>query len=135
MVTANADITLFSKVCNPTTRLDEWQHSWFLGVSFRNKVLTNVGDKGLISANSFIVCVCDISSPSGTAYASPEEYTSMSDDEKKNHWTIKPDDVIAHGLLSVSSPKEVTAEHFTVVGVTDNRRGSPKMQYIRIEGK
>ena len=54
-MTTNADCTIYHKIYNPATRLDEWEPSQYQGVNWYGKQAVSVGDSGLSTADSYIV--------------------------------------------------------------------------------
>lgn len=110
----NADCTIYHKIYNPETRLDEWEPSQHQGVNWYGKQAVSVGDSGLNTADSYIVRI-------------PTESCI----------SVTKGDVVVKGLVqdAITSPSQLKQyESFLVTAVRDNRRGSPMMRHWRIEG-
>ena len=107
-MTTNADCTIYHKIYNPATRLDEWEPSQYQGVNWYGKQAVSVGDSGLSTADSYIVRI-------------PTE----------GRIPVDKGDVVVKGLIqdTITNPSQLKQyESFLVTAVRDNRRGSPMMR-------
>lgn len=132
---ANADITIFNKHYDESTRLDTWQHTQIHGVEWYGKQAVTVSDNGLMTANQYIVRIPLSSAPGSKTFICPEDYAANDLSALAGLWTLQNGDVVARGLVDVDDPKDISGKHFTVFGWSDNRRGSPVMQHWRVDGK
>ena len=110
----NADITLYHKEYDPATRLDVWKRTQYKAVSWYGRQAATVGDSGLNTADAYTVRI----------------YTGAVA-------TVSIGDIVVRGLFDIADPKKAQKQAqaaFVVTSVSDNRRGSPRMQHWRIEG-
>ena len=115
-------ITVFNK------RVDDGSYVYYptviANVSWYGKVLTSVGDKGLIAENMYTIRVPIEADFGGKSYVNPVEYAGA--DSADGIFTFDIGDVVIKG--EVSAPMtlaELRATHYefcTVMRVTDNRR-------------
>lgn len=117
MVT-NANATIYHKVYNSETRLDEWHRQYIKGVNWFEKRAVSVGENGLNSADELIVRI-PIASFDGELDCAPGDYILRG---------IFSDNVKGASDLIKLGAHLVTA-------VRDNRIGSPFVQHWKIEGK
>ena len=131
----NADITVFNKWYNEDTRLDEWHSTQISGVSWYGGQAVTVGEKGLVSANTYAVRIPISSAPADKSFAQPENYASVAQGALGQLWTLQNGDYIVRGLVdtSITQPDESTGEHFVVTGWSDNRRGG--LPHWKVTGK
>jgi hypothetical protein len=132
----NADITLYSKWYDRATRTDRWIRTQIRGVSWYGGQAATVGEKGLLSAGKYTVRIPLESAPAGKQYVAPEAYAAAASSALAGLWTLQNGDIIVRGLqsLDITGPTQATAlpESFTVMGVSDNRRGS--LQHWKVVG-
>lgn len=129
----NADITVYNRHYNKTTRLDEWFRTQISGVHWHGKQAVSVDSNGLSAANVYTVRIPTSVAPQGKEYVSPSDYASANSDALEGLWTLQNGDVIARGLIDTANPKDIAGEHFTITGWADNRYGSVK--HWRVDGK
>lgn len=111
----NADITLYHKAYDPSSRLDVWTHTQYEGVSWHGRQAVTVGGNGLNTADAYTVRIF-----TGAAIAASSG------------------DIVIRGLVDLDDPqkaRKTAAASFLVTSVADNRRGPDHMQHWRIEGK
>lgn len=129
----NADITIYNRWYNTTTRLDEWHKTQISGVNWYGGQAVTVGDKGLVSASTYKVRIPASSAPDKKSFVAPDVYSAAAADALAVLWTFQDGDVIACGLIDTDVPKNITGEHFTVTGWADNRRGG--LPHWKVDGK
>ena len=112
---ANADIALFHKAgYDPAAKKDIWESTAYLGCHWHARVAAPLSDKGRTDAGG---CTVRIFTASEVAAV--------------------PGDVVVRGLTSLETPREAQDAGllcFTVQAVTDDRRGTPRMQHWKLEG-
>lgn len=133
----NTDITIFNKWYNPEKRLDEWHRTQISGVNWYGGQSVTVGDKGLMTADTYKVRIPLASAPDGKTFVCSNKYKSKAKDALAGCWTLQNGDCIARGLIDtdITQLKEIAAEYFIITGWSDNRRGSPYTQHWKIDGK
>lgn len=131
----NADITVFNKWYNEETRLDEWHKTQIENVEWFGKQAVTVSDNGLLTANRYIIRIPVYSMPDGKTFIAPEKYKAQKSGFLTGFWTLQSGDIVARGLIDTDNTEDIAGEHFTVTGWADNRRGSPLIQHLRIDGK
>lgn len=111
----NADITIYHKSYDPTTRLDKWEPTQYQGVNWYGEQAATVGSNGLNAADTYVVRI-------------PTD----------NMVEATKGDIVVKGLVSnaITGPAQLVKKYecFTVLAVRDNRRGSPNMHHWKIEG-
>lgn len=129
----NADITIYNRKLNPTTKLPEYQTTQIKGVHWYTDQKIAVSDKGAASADIYKIRVPSMADQSGKTYAAPLEYAKAKGIE--NLWTIQNQDIVVKGLLDLEIKKAMDLEGYekaTVVSFSDNRQGS--LPHWRIGG-
>ena len=127
----NADITVYNHYCDPVTKEEQWKRKQIKSVEWYGSQKVSVSDNGINSADSYTVRV-----PLGQTggFLLPEKYEGA-----PGTWTAKAGDIVVRGLLDAdierSSELSGISHRFVMIGWTDNRRGSPRVQHIKIEGK
>lgn len=137
---ANADITIYNKWYNRTTRLDEWKRVQIKDVEWYGGHAVTVTDHGLNTADTYTVRIPLASAPFNRVFTVPENWASASSDALAQFWTLQAGDIVVRGLVGedITKAADVTnkySECFTVTGWRDNRRGSTIVQHWRIDGK
>jgi hypothetical protein len=135
----NADITVYNRHYNKTTRLDEWFRTQICGVNWYGGQAVSVTDSGLQSADTYTVRIPVVSAPQGKQFVLPENYAAAEGDALTGLWTLQAGDIVVRGLVAddITKTADVTGKYsqcFTVTGWRDNRRGSPAVQHWRIDG-
>lgn len=130
----NDTITVFNK------RVENHEHVFYPtvidGVSWWGHVDVNVGEKGLVAANSITVRIPVDADFGGKTYVDSKEYAQAAD--VGSIFTLANGDVIVKGVVVLSPlrPAELKAtftDYMTVLGVTDNRR-APNAPHFRVVG-
>ncbi len=106
------------------------------GVSWWGHVATNVGEKGLVAANSVRVRIPVDADFGGKSYVGNKEYAEAASVD--GIFTLANGDIIIKGSVAVApmTPAELKAAFdgfITVLGVTDNRR-APNAPHFRVVG-
>ena len=133
----NADITIYNKWYNQETRLDEWHRTEIHGVNWFAKQAVSVSDKGLLTADQYIVRIPSCAAPEDKEFVAPATYAAADPTDLPAIWTLQAGDYVTKGIADadIAHSNEITGERFAVIGWSDNRRGSPVMQHWRIDGK
>lgn len=122
-MTGRHDITLYGK------RSNEYVKTQICGVQVFGKTKTDIKDNALNYANEYIIRI-------PITAGCQKEYSENIDDEM--HYTIKPNDKIVIGLIddNIENTAQLVKKYrcITVLGITDNRRGSAFMQHIKVVG-
>lgn len=129
----NETITVFNK------RVENREFAYYptviSGVSWWGHVNTNVGDKGLVAANSITIRIPVDADFGGKSYVDSKTYEVSPSDSV---FTLANGDIIIKGAVVVAPmrPAELKAafpDYVTVLGVTDNRR-APNAPHFRVVG-
>jgi len=118
-----ADITLYNKHYNQTTRLDEWQITYLYGVNWYGGRAVAVTDKGLSTASLYKIRI----------YPTAENQETYNLNYEAGKWRLQNGDVVALGIITTPLPKNITTEHFTITMWSDIRFGG--LPHWRAEGK
>lgn len=122
-MTGQHDITLYAK------RNNKYVKTHIYGVQLFGRTLTNIKDNALNYANEYVIRIPI------TADCSKEYNT---DTDSDTLYTIKSGDKIVLGLIDdkIKSSADLVKKYrcITVLGVTDNRRGTTFMQHIKVVG-
>lgn len=119
-------LTLFNARLDKSRDTTVYEKTVIHGISWYSSIKTNVSDKGLQSANVFVVRIPIEADFSGKEYCDAKTYTELEDVSRV--FTLKQGDVMVKGTVSdsVTTPAQVHKEHpettFTIHSVVDNRR-------------
>ena len=106
------------------------------GVDWYGGQKVTAGDKGLRSDDSYTIRIPDPPDAELRVYVDCKVYQQLSPSERSHCWTLREGDRIVMGTLysTIKSPKEFIRypECVTVLGVADNRRGSPTMRHLKV---
>lgn len=106
------------------------------GVDWYGGQAVSVGDKGLRSADQYTIRIPDPPDAELKVYVDCKVYQRLSASERVRCWTLREGDRIVKGILydKIQSPKEFIKfpECVTVLGVSDNRRGSPATRHFKV---
>lgn len=137
MATFSDSITLYTHWTNPADRSREkWIRAPINGVSFYGRQAVSVSGSGLNTADQYTVRIPVSSMPPG--YLPPDAFSRSA---VPGGWTLQNGDVIVKGTVAdeiVKGITEITRKYvdcFVITSVSDNRRGVPAMQHMRVEGK
>lgn len=82
-------------------------------------------------------CRIPVGAPGTEGYATPQEWKSLSEAERKDRWTLQPGDMICRGELTEVLPGQFNSlpskmEAAVIRSARDNRRGA--LQHWAVEG-
>lgn len=127
----DTDVTIYNYRYDSVTKTESWKRTQIEGVSWYGGQKISVGDKGLNSADAYVIRI-PLNKTGG--FLLPEKYDALD-----NHWTLQAGDIIVKGLLDQEITKKVelssVSQKFVVTGFSDNRRGIPLLQHIKVDGK
>lgn len=134
----NADMTIYNRKANPTTKKMEYVRTVIKGVWWHTKLevstaLSGMGG-GLKSAD---VLTARIPMDGRAGYLPPDEYAALTWGDHTGKWTVENGDIVVKGEIStdITRPAELGAMHlqmFQVVSHSENFFGGN--QHIRIGG-
>ena len=129
-------ITVFNRRINPETRMEDYVPTVISGVSWYSRLRASVGERGLNSADEFIVRIPVDADFGGKTYVDPVSYKAET--IVSGVFTLASDDIVvkgiaASGTVSPGTLHESYSECFTVLGVTDNRR-APNAPHFKVVG-
>lgn len=105
------------------------------GVHLHGSRAVSVGDKGVNTADLYTIRIPAGAGTQGRDYCEAREFDRLPEADRKRCWTIAHDDAVIFGLVS-GDPAELSKQRdCTVIGLTDNRRGSPALQHWRVTAK
>lgn len=134
----NADLTIYNYWYNPDTKKREYRGTKIEGIHWYTDQKTNVGDKGLVSADLYKIRIPNHAKvQAGRTYVEAKIYAFLPASEVDKHWTIDNEDVFVRGLVdgAVEKMADLTVNHALVGKVnsfSDNRFGCNP--HIRIGG-
>lgn len=131
-MTTNCNLTIYNRKINPDTRKYEYSRTFLEAVHWHTDQKTNVGDKGLVSADAIKV---RIPMEDRKGYIPPEQYKALEFGAHRDHWTIENGDLIIHGEAIEEIEKEsdiVRLGAVKVVSHSENMTGTAP--HIRIGG-
>jgi len=130
----DANITIYNRKLNSTTKVYEFHPTQISGVNWYTDQKATVTDGGLKSADIYKVRIPEENSPIGI-YVDDKTYQAKSD--VTGYWTIQKDDLVVLGLVSdsITSQADLTKKYsqvFKVNSYSDNRHGG--LPHWRIGG-
>lgn len=124
-------ITIFNATLDEEDGYDVYIPTVIRGVSWHCEIASTVDSSGLKAANKFTIRIPEDADFSGKSYADPIAYAGG---DPNNLFTLKNGDVVAKGEVTESlkpSDLQKKYEAFTILGVSDNRRGrSPHWKVV-----
>ncbi len=90
----NADLTVFNKYVDATTRSEVWSRTQIKDVTWENGKAANVIASGLLEADKVTVY---IPYARGTSYLAPRAWQALS--AKTGRWTLQQGDILVRGLV------------------------------------
>ena len=119
-------ITVFNAKYDPETDMDAYEGTVISGVSWFRETASTVDSSGLRAADKVTVRIPEDADFGGKQYVTREAYTNAQSAD--GIFTLQNGDIVVRGTVSESGlrPAELheNYEAFTVLGVTDNRRGA-----------
>lgn len=106
------------------------------GCSWYWKDAVVAGATGLQRDHS-LRCRIPADAPGTEGYVTPQEWKALSEEERKQHWTLQPSDLICRGELTEVQPGQFNSipskmEAATIRSAHDNRRGA--LRHWSVEG-
>ena len=130
----NANITLFNTYTDDNDNT-KYAKTIIKCVNWQSENKSTVTDKGLQSANVVTVFIPVTSLPE-KIYIEPKAYAKLSDSERDNYFTLKPQDKIIKGVYdgNISGVKDFNKldNVVTIQGAIDNRVGNLAMQHWEV---
>ena len=135
----NANMTVYNRYIDPSTRSEKYQRAVILAVSWENRKYSNtIATGGSIAADSARVF---IPFSRGASYLAPKEWNALT--TKTGKWTLQEDDVIVKGLVSdeittgftLTNLKAKYNDVLNISSVDTMDQGSAIMQHWMIGGK
>ena len=132
----NADITIYNRYIDATTRAEKWQRTTVHGVLWENRKAVNViASGGNISANQANIY---IPHARGTAYKDPAAWQALV--TKTGYWTLQDGDAVVRGLVSdtistsftITDLKAKYSDTLTIRSVDTMDMGSAGMSHWQI---
>lgn len=136
---SNADVTVWNKYVNPTTKVEVWQRAEILRVHFESaKIANTLRTGGQISADKVNVY---IPWARGASYVKPRQWQALAD--KSGYWTLQEGDIIARGIISQElsssyTPAQLKSAYddvFVITSVDDMSIGSRAMWHWQVGAK
>lgn len=106
------------------------------GVSWYSVVKSTATDKGLKSANQYVIRIPADANFDGKTWADPKSY--MSAEDVSGLFTLNEGDILIKGVVAYENPTfaqlhKNNADCFTILSVTDNRR-APNAPHWKVVG-
>lgn len=136
MKLCNDVLTLYNQRYNKAKDATEYVRTVISGISWYSTVKSAVSDKGLKSANMYVIRIPATAGFSGKSWTDPKSYTAA--DDVSSLFTLNEGDIVVKGALADENPTfaqlhKNNAECFTVLSVTDNRR-APNAPHWKVVG-
>lgn len=134
----NAEITLYNGRYNPDTKKQEYRRTQIRGIYWYTEQKTNIGDKGLVSADLYKIRIpADAVVQGGRKYIDAMKYRILTADEVYGYWTINNGDLFVRGVIydDIEKLSDLTLKYANVGRVnsfSDNRQGLNP--HIRVGG-
>lgn len=136
MKLCNDVLTLYNQRHNKVEDATEYVRTVISGISWYSTVKSAVSDKGLKSANMYVIRIPATADFGGKSWTDPKSYTAA--DDVSSLFTLNEGDIVVKGALADENPTfaqlhKNNAECFTVLSVTDNRR-APNAPHWKVVG-
>jgi hypothetical protein len=131
----NADITIYNRYIDATTRAEKWQRTTVHGVLWENRKAVNViASGGNISANQANIYI----PYSRSGYLEPQVWQAKAN--KSGYWTLQPEDVVVRGLIpediagitTVTALRKKYPQVLTITSIDAMDMGSASMSHWQI---
>ena len=99
----NADITIYNKSVDATTRAEVWTRTQIVGVTWEEAKAANVIRSGLLEADRVTVY---IPLARGSSYLKPRAWQALT--VKTGNWTLQQGDILVRGLVSETIDADYT---------------------------
>ena len=131
----NADLTIFNKHYDPTSKSEKYQRTQIVGVVWENRKAANVIKSGLISADQVAIY---IPFARGANYLQPIAWQALSN--KTGKWTLQIGDFVVKGLVNdsitssftISDLKAKYNDVLSIKSVDTMDRGSAHMRHWQL---
>ena len=134
---ANANMTIYNKYIDDTTRTIKYKRTCLYGVNWQEKQAINIGDKSMNKAYSIdiITVYIPFTVSSLKKYIEPSKYNKLSEEEKDNYFTLNNEDIIAKGILDKNITKINDLDTGAIINsVITNDNGSYFMRHWQVGG-
>lgn len=139
----NADVTIYNKHFNSTTRADEYQRTYLYGVNWNSSKAVNVIKSGLVSADSAVIQIpVNVTADNGKAFASEKNWQAKTLQQISAFWTLQEGDTIVKGIVDYAIPPGTIAglekaydDVLTITSVDVIDQGSRMLHHYRVGGK
>ena len=131
----NADLTLYNKYYDPTTKAEVYQRTQISGIVWENRKAVNILKSGLLSADQVAIY---IPFALGANYLQPIAWLALT--TKTGKWTLQIGDFVVKGLVTdtvnssftITNLKAKYNDVLSIKSVDTMDRGSAKMQHWQI---
>ena len=129
----NANLTVYNKYIDPTTRSEKYQRVGIVGVAWENRKAANVRSTGGLAAADQARVFIPLAR--GTNFLKPKAWQALT--TKTGKWTLQVGDLIVKGLVSdeiqtgftVTQLKAKYDDVLVITSVDTMDAGSPGMQH------
>ena len=133
----NADITIYNRYFDTTTRTDKYQRTVIYDVFWEDKKAVNRLQSGVENADEVFIAIPFMYS-SKKEYASPNDFASIID--KTGHFTLQESDRVVKGEIDFEITGKVSDldknyEAFTVTSIDTKDFGSMHMRHWEVGAK
>lgn len=133
----NADVTIYNKYLDKSTRLDIYKRTVVHDVFWDEKKAYNRLQSGLESADQVLLLI-PFDYSSNSEYLSPIEFEKLED--KTSYFTLQIGDRIVKGEIDFEITGKVSDldklyDAFTITSVDTKDFGSPHMRHFEVGGK
>ena len=131
----NADLTIYNKYYNPTTKVEVYQRTQIVGVVWENRKAANVIKSGLISADQAAIY---IPMARGANYLQPIAWQALV--SKVGKWTLQIGDFVVKGIVTdtvdgsftISDLKAKYNNVLSIKSVDTMDRGNARMKHWQV---
>lgn len=133
----NADITIYNKFFDKTSRMDKYQRTILKGVFFDNKKAVNRIQSGMENADEAMI-VIPFSVTSNRSYKKLMEFQNLTD--KSNYFTLQEGDRVVKGAINFEitgklSELDKNYDAYTITSVDTKDFGSIRMRHWEVGAK
>lgn len=135
LMLTNADLTLYNKYIDPTTRAEKYQRSEIKGVNWQGAKAVYLSGVGLVKSD---IATIRIPLARGANYVMPIAWQALT--TKTGKWTLQAGDVVVRGIVTdaISDSFTITAlrakydNALMITAVDSLDQGSANMQHWQI---
>ena len=137
MMRTNADITIYNRYFDKTTRLDKYQRTILYGVFWDERKAVNRLQSGLEGADK-VTIIIPFTVATDKKYAPPKEFEKLED--KAGYFTLQEGDRVVKGAIDFEITGKVSdldkeVEAFTIISVDTKDFGSFHMRHWEVGAK